>query len=247
MDESLYTTDEECYHFSEEGFSEDDQSPSEGEEDVSWIDWFCHQRGNEAFVMVDEDWIRDDFNLTGLYAHLPNEYERALDLILECDDDVTDSCGTTEHGSIEASARTLYGLIHARYILTSRGQSLMQEKYEKAAFGRCPNTACGGCKALPVGLSDFPGEGQAKIFCPMCQEVYNSRDTGYAQIDGSAFGTAFPHLLLVQNPDQFKLSLPEYYVPRVYGFKVSPALRDMLREKSKDHPPRSSGAAAATE
>lgn len=36
------------------------------EEDLTWIDWFTHLNGNEYFAEIDEDFLRDDFNLTGL-------------------------------------------------------------------------------------------------------------------------------------------------------------------------------------
>lgn len=32
---------------------------------MSWVDWFLSTDGNEVFVEVDEDYIRDSFNLTG--------------------------------------------------------------------------------------------------------------------------------------------------------------------------------------
>lgn len=70
--------------------------------------------------------MEDDFNLHGLSSVVPN-YEYALDLILDRDSDVQFSEEQAE--MIQASAEMLYGLIHARYILTARGLEQMLDKY----------------------------------------------------------------------------------------------------------------------
>lgn len=51
----------------------------------------------------------------------------------------------------EASSELLYGLIHARYILTSKGLDAMKAKLQRAEFGRCPRVLCAGQPCLPVG------------------------------------------------------------------------------------------------
>ncbi|KAL1371085.1 casein kinase II subunit beta-1 isoform X2 [Arachis hypogaea] len=196
---------------------ESDVSGSDGD-DTSWISWFCNLRGNEFFCEVDDDYIQDDFNLCGLSSQVPY-YDYALDLILDVESSHGDMFTEEQNELIESAAEMLYGLIHVRYVLTSKGMAAMLDKYKNYDFGRCPRVYCSGQPCLPVGQSDIPRSSTVKIYCPRCEDLYYPRSK-YQDIDGAYFGTTFPHLFLMTY-GQLKPQKPsQSYVPRVFGFKL---------------------------
>jgi len=199
--------------------------------DEPWIQWFCGLKGHEMFCEVERSYIEDGFNLYGLRTCVSN-FSDCLDLILDRigPDDSDDS-------HLTQSACTLYGLIHARYIITAHGLDAMYNKYASKEFGTCPLVQCVGQPVLPVGLKDEMGADTVKIFCPKCQCVYHpppvrSRSShhggaGVAGVDGAAFGTTFPHLFLMTFSNLVPDPLPQdsAYIPRVFGFRVHSSAR----------------------
>ncbi|KAF2637967.1 hypothetical protein P280DRAFT_471624 [Massarina eburnea CBS 473.64] len=55
---------------------------SSSQDTESWIASFCGLLGHEYFAEVSEDFIEDDFNLTGLQSQVPM-YKEALEMILD--------------------------------------------------------------------------------------------------------------------------------------------------------------------
>ncbi|KAK9121108.1 hypothetical protein Syun_018725 [Stephania yunnanensis] len=203
---------------SETDSEESDVSGSDGD-DTSWISWFCNLRGNEFFCEVDDEYIQDDFNLCGLSSQVPY-YDYALDLILDVESSHGDMFTEEQNELVESAAEMLYGLIHVRYILTSKGMSAMLEKYKNYDFGRCPRVYCCGQPCLPVGQSDIPRSSTVKIYCPKCEDIYYPRSKYQGNIDGAYFGTTFPHLFLMTY-GQYKPQKPsQSYIPRIFGFKI---------------------------
>ncbi|KAG2147792.1 casein kinase II, regulatory subunit [Suillus bovinus] len=175
---------------------DDISTGSDSEYSKWWISWFLSSKGNEYFCEVEEDYILDRFNLTGLNNEVSN-YAQALDLITDnLDDDIQDEL----RGALDVQARLLYGLIHARWIVTARGLAKMLDKFKRVDFGRCPRVLCQSQPLLPVGLSDTPYEKSVKLYCGRCEDVYSPKSSRHGSIDGAYFGTSFPHLLFLVYP-----------------------------------------------
>ncbi|TPX36880.1 hypothetical protein SeMB42_g06989 [Synchytrium endobioticum] len=179
---------------------------------VSWITWYCSLPGHELFVQVPEEFIEDDFNLTNLQNAIPL-YSAALDMILDMEptspcqntassvDTAAQATQAARPADVEASAEVLYGLLHARYIVTKPGLQTMADRLSHGEFGKCPRSGCVGAYVLPCGRSDGLGADTVKMFCPRCCDLYHPRETRYHRIDGAFFGTTFPHVLFLSFPE----------------------------------------------
>ncbi|KAI9376757.1 casein kinase II, regulatory subunit [Aspergillus egyptiacus] len=200
----------------------------------NWRSQFITSRGNEYFCEIDEEYLTDRFNLTGLNTEVPY-YQYALDLVtdvfdLDADDDLREQ--------IEKSARHLYGLVHARYIVTTRGLAKMVEKYKKGDFGKCPRVVCEGHPLLPTGQHDVANMSTVRLYCAKCEDIYNPKSSRHAAIDGAYFGTSFTSMLFQVYPNLLPEKSIRRYEPRIYGFRVhaSAALarwQDRYREETK--------------
>ncbi|PVU96979.1 hypothetical protein BB559_002167 [Furculomyces boomerangus] len=191
------------------------------EEALSWISWYCSLSGHEFFCEVEEEFIDDDFNLTGL-SQMVNYYNEALDIILDIDNEEDeDKLEGSEMAMVEMSADVLYGLIHARYIITRMGLQQMAEKYENGEFGTCPRFLCNFTPVLPCGRTDQPDRDTVKLFCPNCLDIYNPSSAKYHSVDGAFFGTTFPNLFFDTYPELLPKQPSMIYTPKIFGFKIS--------------------------
>jgi len=186
--------------------------------EVSWIKWFCNLRGNEFFCEVDPEYIIDRFNLIGLDPKVP-KYEQALAQILDSEMEEIDD---ESHQEIELAAEILYGLIHARYIMTNKGLSKMKSKFIDKEFGTCPRVDCDNFAFLPLGQSDTENESMVKMYCGVCEQLYLPRSTKHHHTDGAYFGTGFPQMFFMVNKGlRSKPNEAKKWVPSLYGFRIS--------------------------
>ena len=122
-------------------------------------------------------------------------YDYALDMILDADSPNNEILTEEQHELVESAAEMLYGLIHVRYILTTRGMSTMFEKYKQCEFGRCPRVLCNDQPTLPVGLADAPRQNTVKIYCPRCGDIYCPRYKYQARLPAPPLRAALPSCL----------------------------------------------------
>lgn len=196
--------------------SHNGSSESSSYVDENWASWFCNLSGNQYFCEVEKSYMEDSFNLFGLKQYLPKDYSKALDSIL---DRLNPNEPETE--DLSRSAVLLYGLIHARYIITSHGLEAMHRKYLNKDFGECPRMLCRGQPVVPMGFTDDPKHGMVKLFCPKCRDVYNCH-SNQRHIDGAFFGPTFPNLFFMTYENLVPGPAMEQFVPRVFGFRIHP-------------------------
>jgi casein kinase II subunit beta len=208
----------------------DDDSKSDKrfpvEEPNDWIHWFCKLKGNEYFVEIDEDFLKNKENLTGIKC------DKFMKTLLSEKPSPTIKELTREIIEDLSELREVYGLIHKRFINTPLGLGLIREKFLDGVYGYCPRILCNKQVLLPVGLSEDMRYSQVKVFCPLCQEVYKPTDIFYGEQigkkvykfdlpDGVFFGTSFPQTFLLHFPDlDPRITNNEKYIPKLYGFRI---------------------------
>jgi casein kinase II subunit beta len=203
--------------------SSNSDSESEGSSDLSssysWITWFVSQPGNEYLLEVEEEFIRDNFNLYGLRPMF-HFYDHALEMILDPESPDEEDLADREFAEIYRDAAELYGLIHQRFALSPRGLALLKEKFLSSEFGTCPRILCRNQSCLPIGLRDEPRQSTVRVFCPKCEQLYIPNCRQVTNLDGAFFGTSLPHMLLQTYPDLLPLEIPPPFEARIFGFKV---------------------------
>ena len=187
---------------------------------ISWIKRFCNADGNEFYVEIPLSFIDDPVTIASISDHM----ETCLvdDAIKLISDSEYNTIGLSEEklNEINMVAKDLYNLIHARYLLTYEGLKAVKLKYSRGIYGQCPRVFCRGQSLIPVGLHDKPGRSLVKCFCYKCRDVYHPISLQDRKIDGSAFGTTFPHLLLQRFPELAVVKPSEKYEARIYGFQL---------------------------
>ena len=112
-----------------------------------------------------------------------------------------------------------YGLIHERYILSSKGLHKMRNKFLNGTFGGCPRVLCERQLVVPIAMSEDLSISRVKIFCPRCEEVYVPR-IRFVDIDGAYFGCSFPNIFFQTFPELLPTDKQNKYIPKIYVFRL---------------------------
>lgn len=186
-----------------------------------WIQWFCSLEGHDFLVEIEEEYIRDQFNLYGLKKRFKTDrYSTCIKMILSNYSPTEEDLQNEEFLELNQEASDLYGLIHSRFVITQRGLSKLYNKFLNGTYGYCPRALCDRQKVLPVGLSDELRTSRVKVFCPKCEEVYIPKFKSI-NVDGAYFGTSVPHIFLKTFKEAVVLPPRIFnYEPKIHGFKL---------------------------
>jgi len=202
-----------------------------------WINKFLRAEENRCFCKIDKDFLEDTFSHYGLNRKIKN-YKEVIEVMLDQNDCEAElAAKTSDLRSLKRRTAQLYGLLHARYILTCGGLQKMGRMYKKSHWGSCPRVGCHSQPLLPVGIYDEPHREGVKLYCCRCGLLYRSNAV-HSKIDGCFFGTSFPHLFFMTFPEALApKSKLEFLVPTVYGFKLH---RTWKKASSKGYIPTKS-------
>ncbi|OHT08534.1 Casein kinase II subunit beta [Tritrichomonas foetus] len=172
-------------------------------------------RCNPWLVNIPEDYISDRFNVFGLN----DEFQ----FFLICCDIINGktNLNAIAHCNIREIREQLpyvYGMIHARYILSPEGLNAILDRYKTKVYGTCPRVYCQDEALLPIGPSSKLNESKVKTFCPVCREIFEPRPK--IDLDGAFFGPNMAHIFI----DEMKLMRRRAnYVPfnhNAFGFRI---------------------------
>ncbi|CAO3662769.1 unnamed protein product [Umbelopsis vinacea] len=179
----------------------------------SWISYFCSLAGHELYAEVPEDYIEDEFNLTGLSAIVPY-YELALDIILNVDiDEMVESDSDGMSNDLDPSEEEGSDGLWKETPLkvpknAQRPDVIALERYAGMLYG------------LIHQRYILSRNGLRQMAEKYNSDVYSPQTTRHSTIDGAHFGSTFPHLLLFTYPDLLPDGRTQIYKPKIFGFRV---------------------------
>ena len=182
----------------------------------NWKKYYLSLPQNGWLCDIPDEYLNDRFNVYGL--------DESCKYLNQCINVIT---GAEKLSNIsEAKAEIMmkeelpkvYGLIHARYILSPDGIAQMEAKYKAHCFGFCPRFKCKKEPLLPYGMSGSLHKSRVKGFCPICRKLYVPRPV--VELDGGYFGPNISHFIIDDLDLIGKHNEYEKYTLTAFGFDV---------------------------
>ena len=201
----------------------DDSSDDEG-----WIQTFCLSKRNQNhkiepswFCAIDKSFFdKELIQYDKSSQEEEEEITNSIELIKDEFKQESERINSEKEIKLQCLAEHVYGLFHAKYILTKKGLEKMREKFEAKHWGTCPRYYCYNNPVLPYGKSNSPGVHCVQVYCPVCKEIYDSFDIRAEGIDGAYFGPTFAIMFCKFYPQLFSCEKPEQIL-RIHGFRIA--------------------------
>jgi casein kinase II subunit beta len=162
---------------------------------------FVDTSASSWLVEIDDYYLESSVSYQDLSRKV-SHYPRAADIVKGRRLDVSGISKdyVTKLGSATAK---LYGLLHARFLLTGEGVDKLSQKVAAGIYGVCPRVACGDANLLPMGLTGEPGIATVKRWCLKCHDIYENQ----SDLDAAYFGPDLPVMFckLMQIPLSFQV------------------------------------------
>ena len=110
---------------------------------TGWIQWYLSLEDHEYLLEIDSEYLNDKMNLLGMKLPFPKDrYKECLRLIMSNKVPNEEDLQNQKFLELNQDASDVYGMIHARYVLSSTGLAKVYNRYLQSAYGTCPRALC---------------------------------------------------------------------------------------------------------
>lgn len=176
--------------------------------DDLWILKFLSKKRNRYLERIPDLFLEDKFNLFGLKEKVKTFEDSYLAIL-----------NTKPSKDFDEESK-LYLYIHQRYIFTKMGAENVLDRVISLEYGSCQKHGCDDYPLIPGSISNEFGDSPTMLYCHNCGNLYESRSS-LRRLDGCAWGTGFPHFLILSYPYHFEKKQSVPYVPKLFGFQIS--------------------------
>lgn len=180
---------------------------TESSKNIQWILNFMALKENRYLEIIEDSFLRDKFNLTGLSEKLL-DFENSYSNILH-----------STNSDITTNEESTYLMIHQRYVFSRIGADSVLGRVMNKDYGTCQRYGCENISLIPSGLSCDYGIHKTMVYCYSCKNLFIPKGC-LRNIDGCAWGKGYANFLILTFPENFPKKKNFIYQPRLFGFRI---------------------------